>query len=120
MKVLGAKADIIASALGESSRAGWRRENESFGSLKRTGQTEQQLNPCQFPSPDSSPTGGGCLPPTNTDGANYSKKGERVSSRGSQGVDGCGIMGSGGAWEWHVRAGEGWSIPPDVRDGCFC
>lgn len=95
MKVLGAKADIIASALGESSRAGWRRENESFGSPERKGQTEQQLNPCQFPGPDSSPTGGDCLPPTNTDGANYSKFGGRVSSRGSLGVDGCGIMGSG-------------------------
>lgn len=56
--------------------------------------SEHKLNPCQFPSPDSSPTGGVGLPPTNTDGANYSKFGVEVSSRGSQGVDWCGIMGS--------------------------
>ena len=30
-----------------------------------------------------------------------------MSSRGSQGVDGYGIMGSGEAWEWLVCAGAG-------------
>lgn len=30
-----------------------------------------------------------------------------MSSRGSLGVDGYGIMGSGEAWEWIVRAGAG-------------